>query len=285
MPAMSSAKKAMRLLCDEFLALRGLKYGFFRRHRNVKKPPLKIYWWNDQPNFGDMVTPDILYRLFGRRSIWSSIDICQFMGAGSILGWARGENNFAWGSGFMNEGDSVNETLVYLAVRGELSRARLPEEYHGIPLGDPGLLANLVYPRGKRTGKIGIVPHFVDKQSPIVRRMLDDSRFLFIDVATSPADVARQISGCSLVLSSSLHGLVFADSFGIPNMHLELSDKVAGAGYKFRDYYSATGREYQKADLSRIFDEGYLEQMRKEWKPVKGLAKLQRGLVKAFPYR
>lgn len=45
-----------------------------------------------------------------------------------------------------------------------------------------------------------------------------------------------------MILSSSLHGLVVSDAFGIPNQWLEFSDNVVGAGFKFRDYADGIGR-------------------------------------------
>ena len=35
-----------------------------------------------------------------------------------------------------------------------------------------------------------------------------------------------------------MHGLIAADSLGIPNQWFALSEQVIGNGYKFADYYS-----------------------------------------------
>ncbi len=40
------------------------------------------------------------------------------------------------------------------------------------------------------------------------------------------------------MVSSSLHGLVFAEAFDIPNLWIELSDKVIGNGFEFHDWFS-----------------------------------------------
>tara|TARA_B110000114_G_C15045327_1_gene378903 strand:- start:905 stop:1255 length:351 start_codon:yes stop_codon:yes gene_type:complete len=50
--------------------------------------------------------------------------------------------------------------------------------------------------------------------------------------------VLNEISKCSTIYSSSLHGLIFAHSIGVNSQHVVISDKVIGNGFKFLDYYS-----------------------------------------------
>ena len=59
-----------------------------------------------------------------------------------------------------------------------------------------------------------------------------------LDITKPPADLVRDIASCGCLLSSALHGLICADSLGIPNQHMILSDRVVGGEYKFLDYYS-----------------------------------------------
>src|SRR5699024_3940838 len=60
-----------------------------------------------------------------------------------------------------------------------------------------------------------------------------------INVGWTPEEVAKEISSCDAVISSSLHGLIFSDALGVPNAHIRLGDKLKGGLYKFHDYYSA----------------------------------------------
>ncbi len=67
---------------------------------------------------------------------------------------------------------------------------------------------------------------------------------LLIDPRRPPQEVVRDIASCKEVFSSSLHGLVAADSLGIPNRWVELETPhadVAANRFKFEDYYSAFG--------------------------------------------
>jgi hypothetical protein len=52
----------------------------------------------------------------------------------------------------------------------------------------------------------------------------------------------RTIASCDFVVSSSLHGLIAADAFGIPNVWVRWSDRVAGGSWKFLDYFRSVGR-------------------------------------------
>jgi hypothetical protein len=223
--------------------------------------------------------------LFGYRTEWSPPEDCDIYGAGSVLGWATSNQGFVWGSGFMFEKDKVNVNLTYCVVRGDLSKKRLDIKYQNLPTGDPGLLASIVYPRSRtKNQKIGVVPHFIDTDNKIFKRFANDSRFMLIDAAAPPNVVAKKVSSCKLVLSSSLHGLIFADAYGIPNIHIEVSDKVAGDGYKFKDYYSGIKKKYTKADIKKIFNDDYLETITASYCTIKDLRKIQRSLIRAFPF-
>lgn len=283
------------LVSDQSLWLFRLKKGFIVRYRNVLKKPIKTFWWRDVEhgivNFGDEITKDIVNRIFGYRCVWAPLEECSLIGVGSIveLAMPRQANNtiHVWGSGFIREqsGDDNLHDLVFHAVRGERTLDRVGGS-ENIVLGDPGLLANITYrPAKQKNEKIGVVVHYIDSDLPIVDKIKNDERFMIINPLDAPDNVAWKISSCRFILSSSLHGLIFADSFGVPNIHVKFSDKVTGGEYKFRDYYSATGREYRAADNCRIFDQEYLKSLRNEYLPIKDLHTLQRKLIKAFPFK
>jgi hypothetical protein len=61
-----------------------------------------------------------------------------------------------------------------------------------------------------------------------------------IDVTRPPLEVIAAIAGCERIISSSLHGIVVADAFGLPR-RWETFDRVQGRGFKFHDYSSALG--------------------------------------------
>lgn len=61
-------------------------------------------------------------------------------------------------------------------------------------------------------------------------------------------EILKQIAQCEMIVSSALHGLIVADSFGIPNIRLVATDTMRIAqNFKFLDYYSAYDIEEHSA--------------------------------------
>lgn len=268
---------------------------FIQRRWNAKKPPLNLFWWRynfpSQLNFGDEITSVIIKKLWGYRCRWSDINDCELVGVGSIIEKIIREkknNNTVkvWGSGFMNEGgEAYNcESLDFLAVRGLLSLSRIKKNHKAV-VGDPGLLANLVFDRSKhRTHKIGIVAHYVDADHPILDKVKHDDNYLVINPLQTPEKVISDITSCRLIFSSSLHGLIVADSFGIPNYWMPLSDNVSGHGYKFRDYYTSIGRSPIKKNASIIKNKHEIDKAINDYVKIKNIKQIQKSLIRSFPY-
>jgi pyruvyltransferase len=63
------------------------------------------------------------------------------------------------------------------------------------------------------------------------------------------------LAACEAVASSSLHGLIFAEALRVPNVWIELSDKVLGGGFKFRDWFSLAEMPQHKPVVPRSTDE------------------------------
>ena len=221
-----------------------------------KNTPIKLYWWRYEEapngNFGDEITHYLVEKILKKKTVWSPPPECTIVGAGSVIpivARERQENSpYIWGSGFIEDGSekiSFNDYKL-LAVRGHKSLSRITDmpETSSITLGDPGLLANeLVRTPIKKTHKLGIIAHYANTKDPFIQQLSDRDDVLVIDPLDKCLNVLRNIASCESVISSSLHGLIVADSFAIPNSHVILEGHLKGGLYKFNDYYSVFGKE------------------------------------------
>ena len=210
------------------------------------KPKVETCWAIKDLNAGDLVAP-LLLRRYGFTPAFSFRNEAKLFSCGSLMDRVPEDfSGFILGTGLMH-GDLVKPlpNARILAVRGELTRNNIAAPKDTI-LGDPGLLvANSITTRSEKRFILGIVPHFNDKTEPRLNNLLKryKKEIHFINIQADPVKVLAQIDQCEYVLSSSLHGMIFADSLGIPNMWTILSGRVGGQGFKFLDYRSALKHE------------------------------------------
>jgi pyruvyltransferase len=93
--------------------------------------------------------------------------------------------------------------------------------------------------------EIGIIPHYVDQKHPWVTSKTAVPGVKFINILGDIDTVVNEILSCDMIISSSLHGVIAADAYGIPSVWVEFSDKVLGNGFKFKDYFMSVGRTDQ----------------------------------------
>lgn len=237
---------------------------------------INLYWWRwnypNELNFGDEISAPIISILTGRKVEWASVASCDLVGAGSVLGTIsakRRELPQIWGTGFMHpaSGDSTSSKVQANAVRGALSARRVGTEQSSTSpaLGDPGILADLLLSGPvKKTHMVGLIPHYVDEGNPKFENLAKKPFVKVIDVRLSPKDIVKEIASCEAVISSSLHGLIVADSLGVPNKHYPVSGKLSGGSFKFRDYYSAFPDRSYEVYLPQPFKDIGAEEMVEE---------------------
>lgn len=204
--------------------------------------PIPLYWWRGEPNFGDALSPWIIESLLGAPVRWSA-DAGKLVGLGSVL-WAAKPGDVVWGTGlhpFTSRWwpNWSPEGVRFLAVRGPLTRdyvlacgGNCPAVY-----GDPGeLLPYFHTPRPSARNGIGVIPHIHDAAGQCFAAEWPDT--VLIDPRRPWPEVVEQIASCEVVWSSSLHGLIVAEAFGIPAVWTACDE----GRLKYRDYYAAGDR-------------------------------------------
>lgn len=155
------------------------------------------------------------------------------------------KNSVIWGSG--THDDSIKLTAKpkkVLAVRGPLTRKYLISQGIDCPeiYGDPSVLLPYFYkPEIKKKYKIGLIPHWESLGSPVVKEICEDNRVHLIKMKGYNywTDVIDEILSCEYIVSESLHGLIVAESYGIPNLWCNIT--LNKYNVKFHDYFQSIG--------------------------------------------
>lgn len=157
---------------------------------------------------------------------------------GSILDFGF-QDATVWGSGLIREKSDFKwrkfRKLDIRSVRGPETRRVLMDNGYQCPesYGDPAILTPLLYTPDniQKTHEYKVIQHYSlpkaseNSLSPVVGK----DWTVFID----------QLVEAKLVISSSLHGIILAESYGIPAVML----KPGNLDYfKYRDYYYSTER-------------------------------------------
>ena len=171
------------------------------------------------------------------------------LGIGSLLTLFQIDNAIVWGSGIMSSTDKIKGTPKEVrAVRGPLSRQRLldagvecPEVY-----GDPALLLPIYYmPNVEKKYKLGIIPHYTDVQNPFFNKNKNNTEIHIINVRNYNhwLDFIDDINQCEGIISSSLHGLIVSEAYGVPNVWVKFKKKNNDDEIKFHDFFLSIGRD------------------------------------------
>ena len=244
-----------------------------------------LYWWrpkNGAVNVGDYLSKVTVAAMLALRDL----DLLQkrdkrrrLFAIGSVLHNAR-DGETVWGSGIngkIPEAQHRFRDLDVRAVRGPLTRRALRERGLRVPevYGDPALLMPLLY-RKELIGTVGrkafvVIPHFNELPEKYAKY-----RQQLVLPTAKPLAFVGALLGADVVVSSSLHGVILAEAYGIPAVYLD-----SGNGehrFKYDDYYQGTGREtwHAGSTVEECLDLGGNARF--------DLEALQTSLMQAFPY-
>lgn len=213
-------------------------------------------------NWGDDLNYYLLKELTGKSIsvfLWSLLARLKrklgkgsnYLVIGSSISMLTNERTIIWGAGVIDDNAKLpHKPKKVLAVRGPRTRAYLlrngidcPEVY-----GDPAMLVKYVYqPRIEKKYKLGIIPHYDDFNSPLLNAFRQNPNVLLIKMEgyRNWHDVIDQILSCETIASSSLHGLIIAETYHIPNLWIKISGKLIGGDFKFYDYFESIEKHNQ----------------------------------------
>lgn len=247
-------------------------------------------------NWGDDINYFFLNKIFRRNvvcydysTLSHRIDRKNYLMIGSTITLLCNSKTFVWGAGVI---DPTSELPVHplkvLAVRGPLTRKYLMEHEVECPeiYGDPALLIPKIYnPQINKIYKLGIIPHYSDFESSMLSKLKQNPEILFIKMEGYEkwTDVIDQILSCEQIASSSLHGLILAEAYKIPNLWIQIEGNLLGGHFKFHDFFLSIGKDREKPYC--ITDKTIIDDIYKQiiqWEP--GYINLQ-PLIDASPYK
>lgn len=222
------------------------------------------YWWDSRANFGDAAGPWLLQAMTGKtifNARHSDIEGEAIASIGSLFQMLERPNTALWGSGLLyppTEGQvkrlkKLSGVSVH-AVRGPLTRRILQESLGWtVPevYGDPALL----FPRyfkhrvSRKKDTVALVPH---KHHRKYFKNVDMSRVSMLHVADDVETVVSSIADSAVCVSTSLHGLIFAQAYGVPWVWLNVEDDdLKGGSFKFEDFFATLdGAQVARVDVS-----------------------------------
>lgn len=209
---------------------------------------LFVSYFSEIKNVGDILNVDLIEHYSGKTVVNppGSSRFKHYLVVGSVA-HNMNKKTITIGSGLIHDSmiKHIKEVGDIRALRGHLTKACLEKKFKmkfNVPLGDPALLFPKIYdPMIETEYEFALVLHYVDEQHDI-KNVIESMGGKVVSVRQEPRKFIDEIKSCKKVLSSSMHGLILADAYEIPNKRLILSDKITGGNFKFKDYYSTTDK-------------------------------------------
>jgi len=243
-------------------------------------------------NLGDVLAMPIINFMLNKKGIKADKEVSGrkhlfTVGSGGMRSF---QNATIWGTGIMYAGfrgnwfekywDARYRHLDIRAVRGPLTREEYLKLGHHCPevYGDPGILMPLIYQPDNQQVKRGIneyavIPQYITENE--VRKYVPDDKIISMN-SNDYQSVIDRIVSCRKVYSSSLHGIILAEAYGIPAVFYR--GLPANIDFKYKDYYASTGR--CDVPMANNLAEAYSF----DAPQLPDLTELQKGLMEAFPY-
>ena len=254
------------------------KRSYFQKHiyLGVAVPPLhkgKSYNWGDDVSI-------VLSEILSHKKVipykFSFIHSTNYLCIGSIIQWYSNSKSIIWGAGLLYYSININKPRKVLAVRGPLTRQCLLDNDIQCPeiYGDPALLFPLFYqPKTSiRKYQLGIICHYSELKKREIPKPLSvsEKEILFINISqySKWTDFIDQICSCQCIISSSLHGIIIADAYKVPNIWTSFSNnKSKDNEFKFQDYFLSVNKTNERIALydDLRYQQELIEYIKNKW--------------------
>ncbi|MCD7789592.1 MAG: polysaccharide pyruvyl transferase family protein [Bacteroides thetaiotaomicron] len=241
-------------------------------------------YWSVKNNLGDTLTPVICQWMLDRNGIKPDKKINgtkHLLTLGSVLGQGGQFDATVWGSGIHTFDSCVvvarrskYRKFDIRSVRGPITRKALLAAQYDCPAvyGDPAILMPLMFSPDnvEKRYDFSVVLHYL-QQNQVCGSCHQ------INVLTSDYHYfINEICASRKIISSSLHGIILAESYGVPAIFL--CEGMENEMMKFYDWYYSTGRMSVKVASS------IQEALEMEPMPLPDLSDLRDQIMNAFPY-
>ena len=254
-------------------------------------------------NIGDTLGPIVVKWMLSQRGLDEKKIISHtrhLISIGSVINQGSFDAT-VWGSGILsiNEIGMIRKKRQWLgrkfdirAVRGPLTRdVLLKAGYTCGPIyGDPAILMPLIYKDSSINPQydVSLILHYrssvgkcantTDQRYVLTvdQELIEKNKVHMIDPKTDDyKQFINEISASKLVISSSLHGIILAEAYGVPAIFLNFG--MDDQQTKFEDWYQSTGREVISCTS---LEDALCRNVPKTPK----LNKMQDDLMNSFPY-
>lgn len=280
-------QKILEIVLRDKIILTILNYPAKKNRVNLQWAPICEQKWNclnwkkdsQKQNLGDYLAIPIYDYMIKRVGVDPKQKMkktIHLYTIGSLLLLGH-QDAVIWGSGILlsePEGfvwkRNKYRKLDVRCVRGPETMRRLEENGYDVSkckMGDPGVLMPFIYqPEEREKREYSVLIHMaVDKKVENQIDILTDDWQKTID----------EIYNSKLIISSSLHGIILAEAYGIPAIlldEMEFPDL-----FKYNDYYYSTGRK--EYPICKSVEEA----LKMPVPEVPDLSHLQRNLLESFP--
>ncbi len=245
--------------------------------------------WVDNGNLGDTLGPLIVKWLLDKKNIdinKTTKKTSLLMAVGSLVGVGYSDV-VIWGSGIHLTDNVANIVLLrpfrkmdIRAVRGPVTGYICNSSGYDCPsvYGDPAILMPFIYNNTSVEKKfsVSVILHYKNK---LLRDTYEGSEVHYIDIDTLDyVGFIDELLASEKVISSSLHGIILAETYGVPSLFLNSGDYVDRALMKYSDWYLSTDR--YTFEICNSIEEA----VKTEPMPLPNLEHLQKGLIESFPY-